>query len=369
MCVFPIVQAFSPAKINLHLDIFGQRKDGFHELSSLMHTIDLKDFLTIRPSSSFSLHFSKESSFPTSSFCYDLQKDSIFSTIYEEAKLFFSKALPVGCDLTVTKNIPIGAGLGGGSSNIAAFLLSIALWTEKSLWKKNRICFQDFPLEKRQWLWKMGEKYGSDVVFFFDGGLALATGRGEKIVSVPCVGEKTVLIYYCGDHISTKTAYGEHLSPSVFAEENVEKSKKIRHFLQKKFKKWQKNEKNLSEEEAKKRYEWLETFLNESAKNDFLEETLKKRPILSRAWAFFCHCVKKSQNIESGKNYLSMTGSGSSLYVLFHGRMVEKERVELQRFFLKESEAFVGALDTKLPAGVFLTRLCGDPVGSVCHFG
>lgn len=417
---FPTLRALAPAKINLNLDIAAKGNDGFHEISSLFHAVDWKDHLLLKPSSHFSLNFSKASSFPVQSPYYDLYKDAPFEKIYREAKKKFY-SLPTGLDLTVVKNIPIGAGLGGGSSDIAAFLQAVVLWTERELWSKKEFGFADFSDEKQKWMLQMAQEYGSDVAFFFRGGFSHVTGRGEKIKNLPSIvggdisdiggigggkeisgeekiegkdkiggGEETseedeiredgeigkagkiggeekklVLIYYCGRHISTKIAYNLydehfHKQPNAakfcFGGKDSEKSvEKLIDDLQK-----DPMEGDLS---ADHHYKLVESFLNAAGKNDFFEVMLEKIPYLQRFWTDFSGFLSFFEEGAKNKIYKSISGSGSSLYGLFHGNISSGEIGALERLCLEVNRAFASGKEIglgqefRLPPRLFLARL------------
>ena len=160
------------AKINLALDVAGRRPDGYHELRTVMQTIPLADTLTVRHGGE-GLHFSTSLSFISSE-----------SDISRKAALAFYHALdrePEGLAVHTEKHIPVGAGLGGGSSDGAALLLHL-----------NRYCGE--PLNGDE-LCRVAASVGADLPFFVRAGLAdskddlsyaaLCEGIGERITSVP----------------------------------------------------------------------------------------------------------------------------------------------------------------------------------------
>jgi len=116
------LQVSAPAKINLHLEVLGLRPDGFHELAMVMQTLDLADSLSLRPTAdgAVTLHCDRA----------DLPTDSN-NLIVKAAELIKQRVgLPeLGVAMDLTKRIPIGAGLAGGSSNGAAALVGLnTLW-------------------------------------------------------------------------------------------------------------------------------------------------------------------------------------------------------------------------------------------------
>ena len=114
----------SPAKINLHLEVIGKREDGFHELAMIMQNIDLSDYLEFE--------FNNEGLIKLESDCNNLSL-SDDNLIVKSANLLRKKLnIDYGANIFLRKNIPIGAGLAGGSSNAAATLIGLNnLWDLK----------------------------------------------------------------------------------------------------------------------------------------------------------------------------------------------------------------------------------------------
>ena len=146
------------AKINLHLEVVGKREDKYHELSMIMQSIDLYDFLEIENNNCGILSLNSE--------CKDisLNEDNL---IIKTALLLkeFSGNNELGANIFLTKNIPIGAGLAGGSSNAAATLIGL-----NKLWKLNL---------SSKVLHELAINIGSDVPFCLDGGFQFCFGKGE----------------------------------------------------------------------------------------------------------------------------------------------------------------------------------------------
>ena len=147
----------SPAKVNLHLEVIGKRKDGFHELAMIMQNIDLSDYLDFE--------INQDGLIKLESDCKNLCLDSD-NLIVKSANLLREVSnIDLGANIYLRKNIPIGAGLAGGSSNAAATLIGLnKLW---NLRLENKI------------IHSLSERLGSDVPFFIDGGSQLCFGRGE----------------------------------------------------------------------------------------------------------------------------------------------------------------------------------------------
>jgi len=148
----------SPAKINLHLEVLGIRKDGYHELAMIMQNVNLEDYLEIELNNDGVINLSSNSSE------LDLKEDNL---IIKASKILRNcyPEMNLGANIFLNKNIPIGAGLAGGSSNAAATLIGL-----NKLWSLNL----DQPTLK-----KFALRLGSDVPFFLEGGSQYCFGRGE----------------------------------------------------------------------------------------------------------------------------------------------------------------------------------------------
>jgi 4-diphosphocytidyl-2-C-methyl-D-erythritol kinase len=159
---FKGLKVYSPAKINLFLEVISKRNDGYHEIESIMQAVNLYDTLYFRRTK-------KDISLLTN--CIELPSANN-NLIYQAAKLIQKKYdVRKGVEIELHKRIPIGGGLGGGSSNAAATLMGL-----NRLWK--------LGLSKSE-LGSLAIKLGSDVPFFIYGGLALVKGRGEIVFPMP----------------------------------------------------------------------------------------------------------------------------------------------------------------------------------------
>ena len=146
------------AKINLTLDVLGRRDDGYHELVTVMQTIDLYDTICLTATNDNRVQMI--STIPA------LSNDDNLAA--RAAKLVRQRlALTQGVVIELHKCIPMTAGLGGGSSDAAAVLLALQEW-----WQ--------LPLSSSDLL-SLADSLGSDVPFFLSGGLALCEGRGERV--------------------------------------------------------------------------------------------------------------------------------------------------------------------------------------------
>jgi 4-diphosphocytidyl-2-C-methyl-D-erythritol kinase len=186
----PDLRVSAPAKINLHLEVLGQRPDGFHELAMVMQSLDLADTLLLRPAADGRISLSCDHP--------DLPTDAT-NLIVRAGELVRERAgLPeLGACIDLRKRIPIGAGLAGGSSNGAAALVGLnALWG----------C--GFAAPELQ---AMAASLGSDVPFCLEGGTRLCFGRGERLEPAdlkapPSLG--VLLIKHPAASVATPWAYG-----------------------------------------------------------------------------------------------------------------------------------------------------------------
>lgn len=180
----------APAKINLHLEILGDRPDGYHELAMVLQSISLADKIEVRSISTDTIRV--QCNHP------EVPLDTT-NLAYKAAQLMVSQFPEVhankgGVEINIDKRIPVAAGLAGGSTDAAAVLVGIDL-----LWN---LGLTHTELEE------LGEKLGSDVPFCIAGGTAIATGRGEKLSPLPDVaGLYVVLAKYRSLGVSTAWAY------------------------------------------------------------------------------------------------------------------------------------------------------------------
>lgn len=146
------------AKINLTLDVLGRRTDGYHELATVMQTVDLYDTICLMesPDERVYIHCDR----PELS-----NAENLAARAAQMVCQHFN--LKHGVVLELHKRIPMAAGLGGGSSDAAAVLLALQQWWHLSLSTSD--------------LLEMASTLGSDVPFFLTGGLALCEGRGEQV--------------------------------------------------------------------------------------------------------------------------------------------------------------------------------------------
>lgn len=174
----------SPAKVNLFLRVLGKRPDGYHELLTLMQPVSLFDELTISVSEGDGVAVITDS---------DQAPGGEGNIAYKAARLFLETAgLKLKLGIGIKKRIPVGAGLGGGSSDGATVLMALNEMTGAGL--------------RDAALMEMAAKLGSDVPFFILKGPALAKGRGERLERV-VLPELHYVLINPGFHVSTAWVY------------------------------------------------------------------------------------------------------------------------------------------------------------------
>jgi 4-diphosphocytidyl-2-C-methyl-D-erythritol kinase len=178
-----LIRVACPAKVNLHLEVLGKRPDGFHELRTVFQAIDLWDVLEGEPDGDLSLTCDDPS----------LPCDAT-NLVLRAARALRERLGPgPGARLHLSKGIPAGGGLGGGSSDAAgALLLLNRLWTGGL---------------GRQELATLAAGIGSDCPFFLWGGTALGTGRGEWIEPMPPMPARDLVLGFPPFGISTAEVY------------------------------------------------------------------------------------------------------------------------------------------------------------------
>ena len=158
------------AKINLGIEVLGKREDGYHEIRTLFQAIEYGDILEFRPLAGREILLSgTDASIPWDDRNLVHQAARLLQLDFPEAG---------GVEVLVTKNVPAGKGLGGGSSNAAMTLFAL-----NGLW--------ELGLDQSR-LQEYGRCLGADVPYFLAGGLCLGEGRGDVITSLP-----DLPVYYC----------------------------------------------------------------------------------------------------------------------------------------------------------------------------
>ena len=178
----------SLAKLNLDLRVLHKRADGFHELRTVFQSITLSDRLIVEYEPS-------RRTLIETLVHVDGQKLNIPGNLVTRAAELLLDAMKTKARVrfNLFKNIPMGGGLGGGSSNAAAVLLALPVLARKRM-----------PLEQ---LAEIGAQLGSDVPFFLNGGTALALGKGTEIYPLKDVKPEPILLVVPAVHVSTAEAY------------------------------------------------------------------------------------------------------------------------------------------------------------------
>lgn len=174
----------APAKINWFLRVLGLRNDGYHEIRSLIQKVTLYDVLTFSISTDITLRS-------------NLNIPVEENLVYKAMKLLKDRYnMRKGATIQLEKNIPLGAGLGGGSSDSATALIGL-----NELWSLH---LSDGELSK------IAEELGSDVPFFLHGSLSLVHGRGEKVTRCKPIHPLHLLLVKPPFDISTAWAYNSY---------------------------------------------------------------------------------------------------------------------------------------------------------------
>jgi 4-diphosphocytidyl-2-C-methyl-D-erythritol kinase len=174
----------APAKVNWFLEIKGRRPDGYHEIETVMQAVDLFDEITVQESGALTLH------------CNIDLGDPEQNLAWRAAALLRDRHAPGrGARIDLTKRIPHGAGLGGGSSDAASTLVAL-----NRLW--------DLSLESDR-LRELAGEIGSDCAFFIEGGTALCSGRGEIVHPMQDIAGIELVILYPNEVCPTAAVYGD----------------------------------------------------------------------------------------------------------------------------------------------------------------
>ena len=183
----------APAKINLTLEILSKRQDGYHNITSLMQTIDLCDYLTFHKNPWLQI-IPEYHNLPLSDNLpgFDRNNYLVKNLVYKTAEILKNETgYESGAVIELKKTIPSSAGLGGGSSDAAATLRGLnKLWNLK-------LSIDDLA--------KIGSKVGSDVPFFVYGGTCVVEGRGERVKQIRPVKSKWLLLILLPFNIKDKT--------------------------------------------------------------------------------------------------------------------------------------------------------------------
>lgn len=251
------------AKLNLSLRVLGLRADGYHEITSDVQTIDLADRLTVDLAAT---GVRVESDLA-------LQGEDIVERT--AVALLQRKKCDQGVRIRVEKRIPVGAGLGGGSSDAAAVLFVL-----------DRLTPPELPFDA---LCEVGAGIGSDVPLFLHGGRVRMTGRGDRVRRSPCPSTEHFVVLVPPVHCATGSIYARWDAIASTSCEEEDDSPLRR------------------------------------GENDLLHPALDVHPVLVPY-----HEVMRSL----GAGYYGMSGSGSSFYAAFDERATaEQAKANLERQF------------------------------------
>ena len=271
----------TPAKINIRLKITGRRSDGYHELVTIMVPVNLFDIIKIKSNSRGIIDLDSQG--------FEVPADSS-NLVYRAAASFFSQTgLSEGISINLKKNIPVSAGLGGGSSDAAGTLIAL-----NNMYSR--------PLSDRD-LHDMAVKLGADVPFFLKCVPSLATGIGDILKPIENWPEFYYLIITPPVEISTSWVY-----------------------------------RNYKMELTSNEYDYIYTALknDEFIISDILENDLEK--VTSTSFPIIN--TLKTQLMDAGAEGAIMSGSGASVFGVFSSRekAVEAENLlktrDLGKIFL-----------------------------------
>ena len=265
------------AKINLGLDVIGRLENGYHEVKMVMQTVGIYDVLTLTKIPQGIIVTTDSGELPTD--------DN--NLIYKAARLMIEKYhIQEGVSVHLEKNIPIAAGMAGGSTDAAGTFLGM-----------NELFAIGATVQELQ---ELGVKVGADVPYCIMGGTALAEGIGEKLSPLPTPPECILLIAKPDINVSTKYVY-EHLDA-----EGVEKHPDID---------------GMTEALARKDLQGIVERLGNVLEN----VTVKKHPIIAE--------IKKCM-VEHGAIGSLMSGSGPTVFGIFD----KKEDAEKAMKYIKDKE-------------------------------
>ena len=248
----------APAKINWFLSVIGKRDDGYHDIVSPMQCVSLFDRLTFEDAGEIEL-------------ITDLDLPVVDNLVYRAAaRLKAYTSYKGGARITLRKEIPAAAGLGGGSSDAASALMGL-----RRLWK--------LPLAEKD-LSDIASEIGSDVPFFLRGPFSLIEGRGEKVRPLKATTPVALLVVKPDLSVSTAWAYGSYKT------ELTKKRVDIKLFCQ-----------TLNRRDFPS--------LREMVFNDLEKAVIGRYRVIGEI---------KKMLIENGASISSMSGSGPTVFGVFH---------------------------------------------------
>lgn len=269
------------AKINLYLDVASKREDGYHNIISVMQNINLYDTVNISINGSDKISLACNNP--------ELEKDPFNNLAYRAAEKFLKESgYSFGVKINIQKNIPIAAGMAGGSSDAAAVLRGL-----------NRIFKNRFNAKE---LCSIGQKIGADVPFCILGGAKIAKGIGDVLET--CNGILgCYIVVACGreDYISTPEAYKA---------------------LDKKYNNFERYNGGKSFSELLQGLETSELSLVENNMYNVFESVIEHN-------ASSVTAIKKAM-LTNGADFVMMSGSGPTVFGIF--RDLRKARTAVKKF-------------------------------------
>ena len=257
----------TPAKINFGLNVVGKRSDGFHNIETIYYPVDICDTITFTESEKFV--------FETDNEILNSEKDNLILKAKSMLEDHSKKKLNIKIHLS--KNIPIGAGLGGGSSDAAAVL--------KTLNSQLRLNIDSLKL------YEMAAHIGSDVPFFLNPYPSFASSKGEVLEQIDFKINYSIFLINPGIFVSTKWAY-EKVKPGKSDISLIELYRKG----------------NLKPENFRK-----------YVINDFEKPVMEEFQAIRKL---------KEELYEMGADFALMSGSGSSLFAIFRNPVLAVEAKE-----------------------------------------
>ena len=271
-----MVRVRAPAKLNLHLEILAREESGYHQLETVFCELDLADQVEIEPATA-GIELLLDGASPETAAALGAARDNL---AFRAAQLYLAETgVLTGVRIRLRKRIPLGGGLGGGSSDAAATLVALDRMHRERLGEEGRL--------------RLGAQLGSDVPFFLCGSpLALAWGRGGRLLPLEPLPSLPVLLLIPGQGIATTDAYtsldrARHGHPDRAAPRVLRTSR-------------------LSD--------W--DYLARHARNDFEAVVFERLPQLADA---------KAMLLQEGALLALLTGSGSTIYGVF------RDQARLQR--------------------------------------
>ena len=279
------------AKLNLALQVIGKRADGFHELRTIFQSITLADRLEIEFTPGRQRRVELDSSL-------EIADNLVLRAAHA---LMDAASIRGNVRFRLDKRIPMGAGLGGGSSNAAAVLLALPVLARKPV-----------PMAE---LNRIGAALGSDVPFFLYGGAALGLGRGEELYPLPEPGARHALLVTPGVHVSTPSAFAALARPTLTELTPIDLANKMKRFQSAAW--------ALACAGASNAAAGWEAF----CENDFEAAVFPQFPLLKSLH-------RKLRR--SGASLVRMTGSGSALFGVYpSGPECERARIAMGALPLK----------------------------------